>query len=164
MRKFPLSLFIFLGLLQGGDLKALEGEKESLKEEIGKAEAPENSVSLQGVVPHVTLQVLDKTTARTQVIEVKSQDPIEIGSLRIRVYRCHKSPAEEAPESAAYLQIWDEKSGQPPTHFFNGWMFSSSPAISALEHPVYDVRVLQCQECTTCCKGLSKASSGTSLS
>ena len=28
---------------------------------------------------------------------------------------------------------------------FNGWMFKSTPALSALENPVYDVGVLDCK-------------------
>ncbi|MBU3655480.1 MAG: DUF2155 domain-containing protein, partial [Alphaproteobacteria bacterium] len=28
---------------------------------------------------------------------------------------------------------------------FSGWMFASSPAVSALEHPVYDIVVLDCK-------------------
>lgn len=102
--------------------------------------------------PHVTLQILDKTTGRIHVVEVKNQDPLAIGSLRVRVYRCHRSSLEEAPESVAYMHIWEEKQGQAPQEFFNGWMFSSSPAVSALDHPVYDVRLLQCHRCTTCCQ------------
>ena len=28
---------------------------------------------------------------------------------------------------------------------FSGWMFASSPGLSALEHPVYDVWVIDCE-------------------
>jgi len=34
--------------------------------------------------------------------------------------------------------------GLPQSRFFSGWIFSSSPAISALEHPVYDLTLLAC--------------------
>jgi hypothetical protein len=28
---------------------------------------------------------------------------------------------------------------------FRGWMFASSPALAAMEHPVYDVWILDCK-------------------
>ena len=31
------------------------------------------------------------------------------------------------------------------TEIFSGWMFASSPALSALDHPVYDIWVLECK-------------------
>ena len=47
-------------------------------------------------------------------------------------------------ESTEMLDIVDVKPGQPPAPLFTGWMFASSPALSALEHPVYDVWVIDC--------------------
>ena len=58
--------------------------------------------------------------------------------------RCHKTPPEEPPESAAFLEIVDVRPDSPEVLLFSGWMFASSPAISALEHPVYDVWVVDC--------------------
>ena len=58
---------------------------------------------------------------------------------------CYKRPPEETPETAAFLIIYDEKPDEPPQKYFSGWMFASSPALSALEHPVYDLWVLNCR-------------------
>ncbi|HEX2117044.1 MAG TPA: DUF2155 domain-containing protein, partial [Alphaproteobacteria bacterium] len=52
---------------------------------------------------------------------------------------------EETPESAAFVEVRDIKPGETPKTLFVGWMFASSPAVSALEHPVYDVWVLDCK-------------------
>ena len=65
--------------------------------------------------------------------------------LEITVERCAKAPPEETPESAAFLVIRDIKPEQPPVELFRGWMMASSPALSALEHPVYDVWVKDCR-------------------
>ena len=54
---------------------------------------------------------------------------------------CRKTPPEEAPESASFLEIDDDVGNE---RVFSGWMFASSPGVSALEHPVYDVWVLDC--------------------
>jgi hypothetical protein len=61
------------------------------------------------------------------------------------VRTCRKRPPEEPPESAAFIEVRDIKPGETPKTLFTGWMFASSPAVSALEHPVYDVWVLDCK-------------------
>ena len=59
---------------------------------------------------------------------------------------CEKNPPEETPESAAFLEIDEVRPGEAQRRaVFSGWMFASSPALSALEHPVYDVNVLDCK-------------------
>jgi hypothetical protein len=91
------------------------------------------------------LQGLDKVTARISTIEAPVGDVVRFGTLEIIARVCDKRPPEETPESAAFLDIWEVRRGEPPTGVFRGWMFASSPALSALEHPVYDVWVLDCR-------------------
>ena len=55
------------------------------------------------------------------------------------------APPEEPPESAVFLEIVEIRPDEDPAPLFTGWMFASSPALSALEHPVYDVWVLECK-------------------
>ncbi len=92
------------------------------------------------------LQGLDKVTARVSAIEAPLNRVVRFGTLEITVRACHKTPPEEPPESAAFLEIRDVKPGEQGIDLFVGWMFASSPALSALEHPVYDVWVLDCAE------------------
>lgn len=92
------------------------------------------------------LQGLDKTTARVSTFAAEAGTTVHFGTLSITVRDCRKHPPEEDPESAAYLDIDEVYPGQAqPKHWFSGWMFASSPAVSALEHPVYDVWVLDCK-------------------
>lgn len=91
------------------------------------------------------LQGLDKVTARVSTFEATLGDIAHFGTLEIIPHACFKTPPEEAPESAAFLEIWEAKPGEPRKELFTGWMFASSPALSALEHPVYDVWVLDCK-------------------
>jgi hypothetical protein len=95
------------------------------------------------------LQGLDKTTARISTIEAPLDQPVRFGGLVITARACVKRPPEEPPETAAFLQI-DEilpgGSSVSATRVFSGWMFKSSPALSALENPIYDVGVLDCNE------------------
>ncbi len=92
----------------------------------------------------VVLQGLDKITARVSTIEAPIDKTVRFGSLEITALACDKRPPEELPESAAYLVIRDIRPDEGPVKLFRGWMFASSPALSALEHPVYDIWVLDC--------------------
>lgn len=90
------------------------------------------------------LQGLNKITTKTSDIEAPTGTAVRFGNIEIVVRHCWKAPPEEKPEVAALLEIWDIKPDEPPSRIFLGWMFASSPALSALEHPVYDVVVKDC--------------------
>jgi hypothetical protein len=106
--------------------------------------------------PIALLQGLDKITARVSKFEAPVGTPVQFGTLSIRVRDCEKNPPEETPESAAFLEIDERRPGEVNLRVFSGWMFASSPALSALEHPVYDVNVLDCKAAG----GLPPATSG----
>jgi hypothetical protein len=91
------------------------------------------------------LQALDKVTARVTTLEAPLGETVRTGTLEIIARACDKKPPEEPPESAAFLDIWEQRPGEPVQGVFRGWMFASSPALSAMEHPVYDVWVLDCK-------------------
>ncbi len=90
------------------------------------------------------LQGLDKVTARVSTIEAPVGRTVRFGTLQIIARICDKRPPEETPESAAFLDIWEVRPGEAAISIFRGWMFASSPALSAVQHPVYDVWVLDC--------------------
>ncbi len=104
-----------------------------------------------------TLRALDKITGRSTDIVVKIGEPVVYGSLSIELKSCFQTPPEEVPESAAFLRISstvpvaDEMqtvnakgaTAETPV-VFSGWMYASSPGLSALEHPVYDIWVIRC--------------------
>ena len=92
----------------------------------------------------VLLQGLDKITARVSQIKVPVGGTVTFGALQITARACDKHPPEEAPEAAAFLEVVEVKPDEKPVQRFSGWMFASSPALSALEHPVYDLIVLDC--------------------
>lgn len=95
------------------------------------------------------LQGLDKITARISTIKVGVGETVNFGSLQITLKACDKRPPEELPESAAFLQVVEQKPGETQAVTrFSGWMFASSPALSAMEHPVYDLWVLDCESKT----------------
>ena len=93
----------------------------------------------------VIMQGLDKVTARVSTFQAPLGATVRFGTLEITVKSCDRTPPEEPPESAVFLEVMEKRPDEPVTELFRGWMFSSSPALSALEHPVYDVWVLECR-------------------
>jgi hypothetical protein len=96
------------------------------------------------------LQGLDKVTARVSPLRAPIGVPTEFGTLQIVARACRETPPTEPPESAAFLEIRElppaSEPDAPATNLFSGWMFASSPAVSALEHPVYDLWVTGCAD------------------
>lgn len=96
---------------------------------------------------YAVLQGLDKITARVSEFEVEVGTIAEFGTLSLTLRACRETRPEEAPETAAFLEISDLPPGDDEsTLIFSGWMFASSPALSALEHPIYDVWVIGCAD------------------
>lgn len=91
------------------------------------------------------MQGLDKVTARVSTFQAPLGATVRFGTLSITVHSCERTPPEEPPESSVFLEILEIRQDEPSVPLFSGWMFASSPALSALEHPVYDVWVLECQ-------------------
>jgi len=96
------------------------------------------------------LQGLDKVTARVSPLRAPLGIPTYFGSLEIVARACRETPPTEPPESAAFLEIRElppaSDADAPPVDRYSGWMFASSPAVAALEHPVYDIWVVDCEE------------------
>ena len=90
------------------------------------------------------LQGLDKVTARVSTFRVAVGTTIQFGTLKITVRTCDKRPPEETPESAAFINVYETRPGESTIRVYSGWMFASSPALAAMEHPVYDVWVVDC--------------------
>ena len=95
--------------------------------------------------PIALLQGLDKTTARVSRFDAPVGAEVHFGTLSIIVRSCRRSAPEDTPDNAAFLQISEKRPGENQVQLFSGWMFSSRPALAALENPVYDVNLLECK-------------------
>ena len=93
-----------------------------------------------------TIGALNKVSGKVSKLIIEDDGEIFFGSLKIIAHTCTKSPPEEPPENKAFLEVWDIKYDQENKKIFSGWMFSSSPSISALEHAVYDVWIIDCKD------------------
>jgi hypothetical protein len=103
------------------------------------------------------LQGLDKITARVSRFDAPVDQSVRFGTLVITVRACVKAPPEEPPNTVAFLQIDKVQPGDAKSasakQIFSGWMFASSPAVSSLEDPVYDINVLDCRTVATAAPG-----------
>ena len=91
------------------------------------------------------LGALNKVSGKISKLTFKDNKETFFGTLKIVVRTCNKSLPEDPPENSAFIQVWDIKFDKEEKRVFSGWMFSSSPSISALEHAVYDVWVIECK-------------------
>ena len=92
-------------------------------------------------------KALDKITARIKKLDINVNEEQDLGTLIIKLKSCQNRPPDYLPESAAYVEIFDllNQSEDKENLVFSGWMFSSSPGISALEHPIYDNSLVSCK-------------------
>ena len=92
-------------------------------------------------------KALDKITARIKQLDIIVNEEQDLGTLIIQLKSCQNRPPDYLPDSAAYIEIYDKMNlnDNDTGLIFSGWMFSSSPALSALEHPVYDISLISCK-------------------
>ena len=88
---------------------------------------------------------LDKITAKTTELNIKLGETKKFGLLEIKAIRCGKLKSKKQPGEAAYIQIKDLSDNNNEKVFvFNGWTFSSSKSLKPIDHPVYDVWLISC--------------------
>lgn len=86
------------------------------------------------------LRALDKSVGRSTDIEMATGETVVLGRIAVRLLECRYPEDAPASEAFAHIQVTDLEGAE----LFDGWMIASSPALSALEHPRYDVWVLRC--------------------
>jgi len=91
------------------------------------------------------VQTLDKITGRVRQLVIEVDQTQRAGLVAVTLRACRARPDDNLPDSAAFLEV-NEVRGEDGTlrRLFTGWMFASTPAASALEHPVYDVWLVAC--------------------
>ena len=102
-------------------------------------EAPSAAMA-QDALPAAVLRALDKFSGLTVDLSVPVGGAVRYGRLVVTVRACRV--IDDGSDATAYVEIVDDKN--PAAFAFAGWMVASSPAVSALDHPRYDVWVLAC--------------------
>lgn len=89
--------------------------------------------------------ILNKQTTRLYNQELNTGGSTNFGPLTIKLIECWHSSPETTPDSAALLQITENRTDTKRKPLFLGWMFASTPSLNPLEHPVYDITVKECK-------------------
>jgi len=95
----------------------------------------------------VKLIGLDKITAKTMPIKIKLGETVKFGLLEIKALKCGVSNnLENKNKSVAYLQVRDVSENQNEKVFiFNGWTFASNPSLTPIDHAIYDIWLVSCE-------------------
>ncbi len=108
------------------------------------APPPPPASSPDSWVPRTTaeIHVLDKVNAQSGTITLKVGQVAENASLSITLRGCAVRPPDLPQDATAYIDVADSRKGAPG---FHGWIFANEPALSMLEHPIYDLKLLACR-------------------
>lgn len=132
--RFSLLLLIILTLLTMA--ATVRAEEEAKKPEPDTSQTQFTAIRMQG---------LDKITARRSSFAAMMGTVTRFGNLEVIPHACWQAPEGSIrPETAGLIEVWHWKPGDTPSLLFFGWMFASSPALSALESAQYDLTVLEC--------------------
>ena len=119
---------------------AAAADPSTVEPDIGATSQP-----LQPTGPMVLLlRGLDKITGRATNIVAPIGKPQHFVTLTITARYCYSTPPSETPETAAFVQIDDQRPEQASKRIFSGWMYASSPGLNAVQHPLYDVWAISC--------------------
>jgi len=93
----------------------------------------------------IEIKILDKVSSKTNLLRLKIGEQKKFQNLLIKSLKCKNSEFDDNPEITAYIQVWDlVNKDNNEVFIFNGWTFSSSPAINPFDHPVYDIWLTKC--------------------
>ena len=93
----------------------------------------------------VEIKILDKVSSKTNLLKLKVGGEIKFQNLLIKSLKCKNSEFDDNPEITAYIQVQDlVNKDNNEVFIFNGWTFSSSPAVNPFDHPVYDIWLIKC--------------------
>ena len=92
---------------------------------------------------YASFKLLNKTTNKVseKIILVNSQ--INWETLKIKVIYCASTPPTEIPEDYVLIDIYDTTNNEN-INIYRGWMISSSPDVTPLENPIYDLWLVDC--------------------
>jgi hypothetical protein len=95
--------------------------------------------------PTAVFAGLDKITGRIIAFDVKLNETMQFGALKVTPRICYTRPTTEAAHTDGFVDV-DEVTLQGETkRIFTGWMFAGSPGLHAVEHPIYDIWLTNCK-------------------
>jgi hypothetical protein len=95
--------------------------------------------------PTAVFSGLDKITGRIVSFEVATGETVQFGSLQLTTRICYSRPPTENPNTTSFVEVDEVTLDNKYRRIFTGWMFASSPGLHGLEHPVYDIWLVDCK-------------------
>lgn len=89
---------------------------------------------------------LDKVTATIKTLEVPINETVQFGALKVTPRVCYSRPPTEQPKTTSFVEVDEVGLDGGEKRIFTGWMFAQSPGLNAVEHPVFDVWLTDCQK------------------
>ena len=106
--------------------------------------APASAATISN--PIASFSGLDKITGRITNFDVYIDETVQFGALQITPRVCYTRPPTETQRTSVFLEV-DQVSLKGGTQrIFTGWMFADSPALNAIDHPVYDIWLVDCKQ------------------
>lgn len=95
--------------------------------------------------PTAVFSGLDKITGRLTSFDVDVNETYQFGALQVTPRACYTAPPQETPKTDTFVEIDEITLDRDIRRIFTGWMFADSPGLNAVEHPVYDVWLVECR-------------------
>ncbi|ACL60865.1 DUF2155 domain-containing protein [Methylobacterium nodulans] len=95
--------------------------------------------------PTAVFSGLDKITGRIVSFEVAVDETVQFGALQLTPRVCYTRPPTESAKTTAFLEVDEVTLENKYRRIFTGWMFAASPGLHAIEHPIYDVWLVDCK-------------------
>lgn len=95
--------------------------------------------------PTAVFSGLDKITGRIISFDVALNETVQFGALQVTPRVCYSRPPTETPNTDAFVEVDEVTLQGEIKRIFTGWMFSASPGLHAVEHPIYDVWLTECK-------------------
>jgi hypothetical protein len=95
--------------------------------------------------PTAVFSGLDKITGRIVQFDVAVDETVQFGALQVTPKSCLTSPPTEQPETVGFVEVDEITLQNESKRIFSGWMFAASPGLNAVEHPIYDVWLIDCK-------------------
>ena len=92
---------------------------------------------------YASFKLLNKTTNKVSTKEILVSSKISWETLNIEVLYCGSTPPTEIPEDYVLIDVYDTINNEN-TNIYKGWMISSSPDVTPLENPIYDLWLVDC--------------------
>jgi len=89
---------------------------------------------------------LDKITGRITPFDVYIDETVQFGALQITPRACYTRPPTETERTSVFVEVDQVSLKGTMSRIFTGWMFADSPALNAIDHPVYDIWLVACAQ------------------